>query len=172
MDFTHRPIACAIALSAILLSPPNSRAADVAADTPPSQIVGKAYRLEHVYLVSFHVPSANVDKILQALAAAVGLPYGKYDHVAFIDAEGLQQFRPLAGSKAGASENIRRNPSKVVTVSLVHDATVLHKALDAIYQAHSAEEPVIYITQGWRTRSTNPDENNPNRWWNQRKTTN
>ena len=166
---THWLIACAIALSLTLLAPANSGAASVAADTSPDQIVGKAYRVEQVYLVSVQVSPATVDKILQALGAAVGLPYGKYDHVAFIDAEGLQQFRPLAGSKAGASENIRRNPSKVVTVSLVHDATVLHKALDAIYQAHSAEEPVVYITQGWRTRSTNPDENNPNRWWNQKK---
>jgi len=169
MYFTNRLIACAMALSAILLTPTNSRAAAVAADTPASQIVGKAYRLEHVYLVSFHVPSANVDKILQALAAAVGLPYGKYDHVAFIEAEGVEQFRPLAGSRGGAAETIRASPSKDVTVSLVHDATVLHKALDAIHQAHSYEEPVIYITEGWRTRSTNPDENNPNRWWNQRK---
>ena len=169
MYFTHRLIACAMALTAILLAPTDSWAADVAANTPPSQIVGKAYRLEHVYLVSIHVPKASVDKILQALAAAVGLPYGKYDHVAYIDAEGVEQFQPLAGSRGGAADSIRGSPSKVVTVSLVHDATVLHKALDAVHQAHSYEEPVIYITEGWRTRSTNPDENNPNRWWNQKK---
>ena len=169
MHFTHRLIACAIALSLTLLAPANSRAAAVAADTSPDQIVGKAYRLEQVYLVSVQVSPATVDKILQALGAAVGLPYGKYDHVAFIEAEGVEQFRPLAGSRGGAAESIRASPSKDVTVSLVHDATVLHKALDAIHQAHSYEEPVIYITEGWRTRSTNPDENNPNRWWNQRK---
>jgi len=169
MYFNHRLIACAMTLGAILLAPASSRAAGAAADTPPGQIVGKAYRLEHVYLVTFHVPSANVDKILQALAEAVGLPYGKYDHVAFIDAEGLEQFKPLAGSKSGAAESIRSSPSKAVTVSLVHDGTVLNKALDAIHQTHSYEEPVIYITEGWRTRSTNPDENNPNRWWNQKK---
>jgi hypothetical protein len=60
-------------------------------------------------------------------------------------------------------------PSKVVTVSVAHDAAVLQKTLDAINQSHSYEEPVIYITEGWRSRSTDRDEKNPNRWWNQEK---
>jgi hypothetical protein len=97
----------------------------------------------------------------------VGLEYGKYDRVAYIDAEGMEQYRPLAGSKAGAQQTVTRTPSRVVTVSVVHDRAMLQKVVDAIYQAHPYEEPVIYITEGWRSRSTSADENNPNRWWNQ-----
>jgi hypothetical protein len=87
--------------------------------------------------------------VLQSLTAAVGLEYGKYDQVAYIDAEGLEQYRPIAGSKVGAQQTAKTTPSKVVTVSLVHDGAVLQKAVDAIHQAHSYEEPVIYITEGW-----------------------
>ena len=167
MYITHRLPALAMAVT-VLVSPPNLSAANSPADTSPGQIVGKTYRLERMYLVSVHVPTGSVNKVLQSLAAAVGLEYGKYDQVAFIDAEGLEQFRPLAGSKSGAHESAQTDPSKVVTVSLIHDATVLRKALDAIYQTHPYEEPVIYVTEGWRSRSTSADEHNPNRWWNQK----
>jgi len=65
------------------------------ADLSPDQIEGKSYRLERAYLVVVHVPSAIVDKVLQSGVAAVGLEYGKYDQVAYIDARGLEQFRPI-----------------------------------------------------------------------------
>jgi hypothetical protein len=162
-----RLAAFAIVIAAILFEPSNQSLGASATEKSPDQLVGKTYRLERAYLVSVHVPSDSVDKVLQSLAAAVGLEYGRYDHVAYIDADGLEQFRPLAGAKEGAQEAVEKTPSKVVTVSVVHDAAVLQKALDAINQAHSYEEPVIYITEGWRSRSTSPDEKNPNRWWNQ-----
>jgi hypothetical protein len=104
MYITHRLPALAMAVT-VLVSSPNLNAANSPADTSPSQIIGKTYRLERMYLVSVHVPSRSVDKVLQSLAAAVGLEYGKYDQVAFIDAEGLEQFRPLAGSKSGAHDS-------------------------------------------------------------------
>jgi len=119
-------------------------------------------------LVVVHVPAADVDKVMNSVVAAVGLEYGKYDQVAYIDALGLEQFRPLGGSKAGAQSRATRQPTKVVSFSLSHDTALLQKALDAIYAAHRYEEPVIYISEVWRSRSTNPDEGNPNRWWNQK----
>lgn len=124
--------------------------------------------MERAYLVSVHVPSDSVDKMLQSLSAAVGLEYGKYDQVAYVDAEGMEQYRPLAGSKAGAQQTVTTTPSKVVTVSLVHNRKVLQRAVDAINRAHPYEEPVIYVVEGWRNRSTSADEKNPNRWWNQK----
>jgi len=167
MGPTKRLLAFAIVIAAVLFAPANQGAEAPASEASPDQLVGKTYRLERMYLVSVHVPSASVDKVLQSLAAAVGLEYGKYDQVAYIDAAGIEQYRPLAGSKAGAQRTVTRTPSKVVTVSVVHDRTVLQKAVDAISRAHPYEEPVIYITEGWRSRSTSADENNPNRWWNQ-----
>jgi hypothetical protein len=164
----QRLAAFAIAIAAILLSPSNQSVAASTTESSPDQLVGKTYRLERAYLVSVHVPSDSVDKVLQALAGAVGLEYGKYDQVAYIDAEGMEQFRPLAGSKAGVQKTVTTTPSRVVTVSVVHDGAVLQKAVDAITRVHPYEEPVIYITEGWRSRSTSADEKNPNRWWNQK----
>jgi len=139
-----------------------------ASDSSPDHIEGKAYRLERAYFVIVHVPTADVDKVMKSVIAAVGLEYGKYDQVAYIDAPGLEQFRPLDGSKAGAQRRATRQPTEVVSFSLSHDTALLQKALDAVYAAHSYEEPVIYVSEVWRSRSTNPDEKNPNRWWNQR----
>lgn len=132
----------------------------------PDQITGESYQLERAYLVTVHVPNAEVEKILAALAAAVRLDYGMYDQVAFLDAPGLEQFRPLEGSKSGEEATATREPTTSLTFSVPQDSTVLRKALDAVYVAHSYEEPVIYISEVWRTRSTDPDNANPNRWWN------
>jgi hypothetical protein len=165
---TRRLAAFAIAIGAILFIPSNRTLGATAPETSPERLVGRTYRLERAYLVSVHVPSGSVNKVLEALAAAVGLEYGKYDRVAYIDAEGTEQYRPLAGSKAGAQQGVTTTPSRVVTVSLIHDGVVLQKAVDAITRAHPYEEPVIYITEGWRSRSTSADDKNPNRWWNQK----
>lgn len=72
----------------------------------PEQIVGEAYRVEPAHYVDCHVPNVEVDKVLQAVTDAVNLEYGKYDQVAFIDAAGLEQFRPLAGSRAGVNRTL------------------------------------------------------------------
>lgn len=134
--------------------------------TAPEQIKGENYRLERAYLVTIHVPNADVDKVLESVVTAVGLDYGKYDQVAYLDAPGLEQFRPRAGSKAGAQSEAGRVSTTKVSFSVPHDTTVLRKALDAAYKAHRYEEPVIYISEVWRTRAINPDDTNPNRWWN------
>ena len=144
----------------------SDKAESLGARASPDQVTGKSYRLERAYLVTVHVPNADVDKVLAAAAAAVGLDYGKYDQVAYLDAPGLEQFRPREGSKAGAQVAATREPTTNVSFSVQRDSAVLRKALDAIYTAHGYEEPVIYISEVWRSRSTNPDDSNPNRWWN------
>ena len=146
----------------------------VAHATPPSQpstpeqIVGDTYRVEPAYYVECHVPTAEVDKVVQAVAEAVKLEYGKYDQVAFIDAAGLEQFRPLEGSKAGAQPSAGRAPTTNVSFSVPRDAGVLKKALDAIHRVHSYKEPVVYIHEVWRTRNLGGDGSNPNKWWNRK----
>ena len=167
MISTQRLAAFAITIAAIVFAPSNQSVGAPMTETSPDQLVGETYRLERAYLISVHVPIGSVDKVLQSLAAAVGPKYGKYDQVAYIDAEGIEQYRPLAGSKAGAQQTVTTTASKVVTVSVAHDGAVLQKAVAAINRAHPYEEPVIYITEGWRSRSTSADEKNPNRWWNQ-----
>src|ERR1700690_1149901 len=132
--------------------------ADPGAAITPEQIEGKSFRLERSFLVVVHAPIADVDRVIKSVVAAVGLDYGKYDQVAYLDAVGVEQFRPIEGSKAGAQRRISRVPTKVVSFSVVHDAELLHKALEAVYSAHSYEEPVIYVSEVWRTRSKDPDE--------------
>src|SRR5271168_1142453 len=73
-------------------------------DITPEQITGKSFRLERAYLVVVHAPVADVTKVLKSVAAAVGLDYGNYDQVAYIDAVGIEQFRAIEGSKAGAQK--------------------------------------------------------------------
>ena len=142
--------------------------------SPPSKpvslehIVGETYRVEPAYYVECHVPNAEVDKVLQAVAHAVNLEYGKYDQVAFIDAAGLEQFRPLEGSKAGVQPNAARVPTTNVSFSVPRDPAMLKKALDAIHSVHSYEEPVVYVHEVWRTRHSGGDDTNPNKWWNQK----
>ena len=134
----------------------------------PEQIIGTTYRVEPAYYVECHVPNAEVDKVLQAVADAVKLEYGKYDQVAFIDAPALEQFRPLEGSKAGQFASAGRAPTTNVSFSVPRDPVVLKKALDAIHKVHSYEEPVVYIHEVWRTRNTGGDDSNPDKWWNRK----
>jgi hypothetical protein len=139
-----------------------------AATRSPGDIVGASYRMEPAYLVAAHVPNAEVDNVLKAVVAAVGLKYGKYDRVAFLDAPGLEQFRPMEGSKAGRQAEAVRVPTTIVSFSVPHDPATLRKALDAIRYVHSYEEPVIYVSEVWRSRATARDDSNPNRWWNRK----
>lgn len=139
----------------------------VTTDLSPDKIEGENFRLEGAYLVTMHVPDTDVDRVVDAVVAEVGLHYGNYDQVAYLDAAGLEQYRPISGSKAGEQENVSRVQTTRVHFSVTRDLDVLRRALMAAHSAHSYEEPVFYISEVWRSRSTNPDDSNPNRWWNQ-----
>ena len=166
MNMWNRRVFTALALlgscvgAAFASEPPQSAS--------PGQIVGATYRVEPAYYVACHVPNAEVDKVLRAVAEAVKLEYGKYDQVAFIDAPGLEQFRPMSGSKAGEVAGAGRAPTTNVSFSVPRDLKVLKTALDAIHRVHSYEEPVVYIQEVWRTRNTGGDDQNPNKWWNKK----
>ena len=164
MHSRYRGLVAAAAVILLSVSPLTALAG--APPQTPGDIKGKHYRMERAYFVLVHVPTDNMEKVLAAVSAAVGLEYGHYDQVAYIDAEGLEQDRPLAGSKMGEVPEAGRAPSKVLTFSVPHDAVILQKALDAIYTSHAYEEPVIYVTEVWRSRATSSDEKNPNKWWN------
>ncbi len=88
-----------------------------------------------------------------------------HDQVAYLDAPALEQFRPREGAKAGAQADAMRVPTTSVSFTVPRDSAVLQEALDALHTAHRYEEPVIYISEVWRTRATNADDANPN-WWN------
>lgn len=116
--------------------------------------------------MTVHAPGGDADMVLAAAEAAVPLDYGSYDRVAYLDAPGFEQFRPREGSKAGAHPSAAREPTTKVSFSVPRDDAALKKALDAVHAAHSYEEPVIYVVEVLRTRSTSPGDKNPNRWFN------
>jgi hypothetical protein len=136
--------------------------------TPADEIKADSFRLERVYVVTVHIPNEEVEKVLEAVTTAVPLDYGFYDQVAFLDAPGLEQYRPREGSKGGPQEKAGRSPTTRVSFSIRRDAQALGKVLAAVRRVHSYEEPVIYIHEAWRSRTTDRDESNPNRWWNQK----
>lgn len=136
--------------------------------SPADELSEQTFRLERVYVVTVHIPNPEVEKVLEAVTAAVPLGYGFYDQVAYLDAPGLEQFRPREGSKGGVQEKAGRSPTTKVSFSIPRESDSLAKVLAAIRHTHSYEEPVIYVHEAWRSRTTDRDENNPNRWWNQK----
>ncbi|MGL4555440.1 MAG: hypothetical protein ACRC33_30090 [Gemmataceae bacterium] len=140
-----------------------------ASPPPADELNADSFRLERVYVVTVHVPNPEVEKVLQAATAAVPLDYGFYDQVAFLDAPGLEQYRPREGSKGGRQDEAGRSPTTRVSFSIPRDAEALAKVLAAIRRVHSYEEPVIYAHEARRSRTTDRDDGNPNRWWNQKR---
>jgi hypothetical protein len=167
MNSRNKRVVTSVAVLGACLSVAN--ASPPSPPVSPEQIVGDTYRVEPAYYVQCHVPNAEIDAVLQAVAEAVQLEYGRYDQVAFIDAPGLEQFRPLEGSRAGAQSSAGREPTTNVRFSVPRDAAVLKKALDAIHRVHSYQEPVVYVHEVWRTRNSGGDDDNPNKWWNRGK---
>jgi hypothetical protein len=132
------------------------------------EIAADSFRLERVYVVTVHIPNPEVEKVLESVTAAVPLDYGFYDQVAYLDAPGLEQYRPREGSKGGVQEKAGRSPTTKVSFSIPRNTQSLAKVLAAIRHVHSYEEPVIYVHEAWRSRTTDRDEGNPNRWWNRK----
>jgi hypothetical protein len=116
----------------------------------------EGYWLEEAYLVHVHVPAADVDAVLDAVLAAVGLPYGDYEGVALVDAAGLEQFRE-AGDLTPARATDRVATSRV-SFSLPRMPEQLRAALAAVRAAHSYEEPVIYVREVLRSRSARRED--------------
>lgn len=125
-------------------------------------------RMTPLLLVTFQAPGADVDRIMEAVTAITPLPMGKYDSNAYQSASGIERYRPLEGAAAGAERDLRRRPGTVETsFELPDDQELAARVVEAIFQAHSYEEPVIRIQRILASRSKGLDDRiNPNRWWN------
>ncbi|MER9302455.1 hypothetical protein NKJ06_12315 [Mesorhizobium sp. M0293] len=125
-------------------------------------------RMTLLLLVTFQAPAADVDRIMDAVVAIVPLAMGKYDRNAYQSAHGIERNRPLDGAAAGAETELRRRPGTVeVSFELPDDQTLAARVVEAIFQAHSYQEPVIRIQPILASRSKGLDDRaNPNRWWN------
>ena len=126
-----------------------------------------------VWTLEIQTLPEDTDRILDAIMAVHPLSYGRYQRNASISAVGKETAQPEPGStttthvegfEAGGTETY---PMVKLKISLDRDLAVLEKVMDAVLEVHHYEEPVIFLREDWASRATyNPDNTNPNRWWN------
>jgi hypothetical protein len=127
----------------------------------------KHFKLEPVWFIHVELAGRDDARVREAVTKAVGLFYGSYDRVALETSEGVQFFHPIEGSHTGEGENTISMPVRVLSFSIVRDDGLLKAALEAIHDAHSYQEPVIYVTESMASRAVySESRDNPNRWWN------
>lgn len=126
-----------------------------------------------IWTLEIQTPRADVDKILDAVMVVNPLLYGRYERNASVSAEGMETAQPMANSTTtthvegfgiGQTETY---PMVVLTIHLERDTDMLARVMDVIHDMHHYEEPVILLREDWASRAAyNPDNDNPNRWWN------
>ncbi|WP_299651364.1 hypothetical protein [uncultured Tateyamaria sp.] len=129
-----------------------------------------------VWTLEIQTLPEDTDRILDAVMAVHPLGYGRYQRNASISAVGVETAQPEPGStttthvdgfKAGATETY---PMVELKISVERDVTVLERVMGAILDVHHYEEPVIFLREDWASRAAyNPNNDNPHRWWNNRR---
>jgi hypothetical protein len=127
-----------------------------------------AARMVPMFLLTLQAPVEDVDRIMEGVIGIAPLAMGKYDGNAYQSGEGIERYRPLEGAAAGPETELRKRPGVVaVSFELPLDRSLLERVIDAIFQVHSYEEPVIRVETILSSRSKGLDDrSNPNRWWN------
>jgi hypothetical protein len=125
-------------------------------------------RMESQLLLRFQAPPEDVDRIMAAVTALTPLAMGKYDGNAYQSAAGVERYRALEGAAAGAETELRKRPGVVeVSFQLPKDSDLLARIVEAIFQVHSYQEPMIAVEEILVSRSKGLDDSkNPHRWWN------
>lgn len=128
----------------------------------------RSVRMERACLLTFQAPAQDVDRIMAAVVKVTPLTMGSYDSNAWQSAPGIERYRPLEGAAAGAESGIRKRPGVVeVLFELPDDRGIVEQVIEAIFQTHSYQEPVIRVRSVVTSRSKGLDDSaNPNRWWN------
>jgi len=129
----------------------------------------KSVTMARVLIVDVQAPEEDVDRIMERVSKIDPLVQGsKYDSNAHLSASGIERYRPLEGAVAGAEEGVRLRPGIVrVHFELPEDQNLLEKIVEAIFQVHSYQEPVIRVHPILSARSRGLDDSkNPHRWWN------
>lgn len=127
-----------------------------------------------VWTLEIQTLPEDTDRILDAVMEVQPLSYGRYQRNASVSAVGMETAQPEPGSttttthvegfQAGSTESY---PMVELKISIERDLAVLRKVMDAVFYAHHYEEPVVFLREDWASRANyNPDNSNPNRWWN------
>ena len=126
-----------------------------------------------VWTLEIQTLPEDTDRILDAVLAVHPLGYGRYQRNASISAVGAETARPqpdstttrhVDGFRAGTTETY---PMVELKISIERDLAALEKVMDAVLEVHHYEQPVIFVREDWASRAAyDPDNSNPNRWWN------
>jgi len=129
----------------------------------------KSLRMERLLEVSVFAPEADADRIMDQVCKLTPLAQGeKYDSNAQQSASGIERYRPLEGAVAGPETAVRKRPGIVeLSFELPDDQALLEEVVEAVFQVHSYQEPVIKVRPILACRSKGLDDrDNPHRWWN------
>ncbi|MGH6880847.1 hypothetical protein [Hypericibacter sp.] len=128
----------------------------------------RAVRMEPMLLLTLLAPPDDVDRIMAAVIKIAPLVMGKYDCNAYQSGAGIEWYRPLEGAAAGPETEVRKRPGTVeLCFELSPEQPLVDEVIEAIFQTHSYQEPVIRIQNILASRSKGLDDrDNPNRWWN------
>lgn len=128
----------------------------------------RSVRMVALTLIVFQAPPEDVDRIMAAVIDIVPLRMGPYDSNAYQSAGGVERYRPLDGAAAGAEPDVRKRAGVVeVSFEMPSDEALVGEVVEAIFQAHSYQEPVIRVMPLLASRSKGLDDSaNQNRWWN------
>jgi len=67
----------------------------------------------------------------------------------FVSATGIERYRPLDGAAAGSETRTRERPGVLaVEFQLPRDRALLERVVEAVFQVHSYQEPVIKVREG------------------------
>jgi hypothetical protein len=119
-------------------------------------------------LLTFQAPAEDVERIMTEVVKITPLTMGHYDNNAYQSGSGTERYRPLAGAAAGSEPMVRKRAGTVeVSFELPRDRDLVERVVEAIFQVHSHQEPVIRLQAILSSRSKGLDDSaNPNRWWN------
>lgn len=122
---------------------------------------------ESGYRIHVQIPQERVAEFERHLQRVTPLTYGDYDRVMFKTALGDQSFRALGHVRNRATKDTVNVPCVEVSFFVGEDADHLSQVIEAIYDIHPYEEPVIFVAPVTRSlHIRGMDEDNPNRFWN------
>jgi hypothetical protein len=122
--------------------------------------------IEMGYLVRVQIPADDVSRVLESITQVSPLRYGNYEQVAFRYNAGTLQFKPLEGSQDGDIDLIHVACDEI-SFYLPKNEKMLAAVIEAIFESHPYEEPVILIQEVLSTRfKYTGTKDNPNKWWN------
>lgn len=106
--------------------------------------------LRKVYRITTFVPPEHLEALLGGIAAEVPLRYGQYDQSAWWSAVGVEQFRPLPGSKptSGKVGTVERVATVRVEFAIARDPGQLARLIaKGLRPHHPWQEPAIFIDE-------------------------